>query len=156
MIITTKLMRPREENDQDSLACRLASKIEIDSNGCWIWTGSKSRLGYGCIHMGGRKGRVIEAHIVAYRFFAGEIPEGLELDHLCRNRACVNPDHLQPVTHQENMSRGAHAMKTHCIHGHEFTPENTYVNHGSRNCRTCVRRQGAAYRERQRANHTNA
>lgn len=85
------------------------------------------------------------AHRVAYEQARGPIPEGLELDHLCRNRACVNPDHLEPVTHRENLLRAdtfaaRHAAQTHCVNGHEFTPDNTYIRtrpEGGRECRAC-------------------
>jgi hypothetical protein len=102
-------------------------------------------------------GTTAAAHRVAYEMLVGTIPKGLDLDHICHNgsgcgggescphRRCVNPDHLEPVTHRENMLRGEtvaamHARKTHCIHGHEFTPENTRIKRdGSRNCRACDR-----------------
>ncbi len=79
------------------------------------------------------------AHREAYVETYGEIPDGLEIDHLCRTRSCVNPQHLEAVTHQENMARSLPAQKTHCINGHEFTPENTYRDprHQQRYCRVC-------------------
>ena len=85
------------------------------------------------------------AHRVVYEILVGPIPVGLELDHLCRNRACVNPDHLEPVTTRTNLLRGyspwaCRARQTHCKRGHEFTPENTYgTGDGRRYCRTCRR-----------------
>ncbi|WP_414654556.1 HNH endonuclease signature motif containing protein [Intrasporangium sp.] len=69
----------------------------------------------------------------------GPIPEGLVLDHLCRNRACCNPAHLEPVTIRENILRGEPANRTHCPHGHAYTPENTRIDNNMRSCRTCIR-----------------
>ena len=106
---------------------------------CWLWTAS-TRNGYGAYF---HAGQMTPAHRVAYEHLIGPIPEGLEIDHLCRVRACVNPAHLEPVTHQENQLRGPYiggkANQTHCIHGHEFTPGNTYIRpNGTRNCLTCI------------------
>ena len=108
---------------------------------CWLWTGALSN-GYGTF---GAKGKSWGAHRYSYLLVA-EIPEGLHLDHLCRVRNCVNPEHLEPVTCKENIHRGigmpfqVNAAKTHCDKGHEFTPENTtlaHVNGGGRKCKAC-------------------
>jgi hypothetical protein len=104
---------------------------------CWEWTGARERKGYG-------RFRSQPAHRWSYELLRGEIPEGLFLDHLCRNRACVNPWHLEPVTNRVNILRGVsfaaiNAHKTHCIRGHEFTPENTYMSTKGRNCRACMK-----------------
>lgn|SRR5215469_7516285 len=103
---------------------------------CWIWRGSL-RKGYGQI-----LGRM--AHKVIYEEMIGPVPNGLQLDHLCRNRNCVNPYHLEPVTARENLMRGktlaaANASKTACSRGHAFTEENTYWRKDrlGRNCRIC-------------------
>lgn len=114
---------------------------EPDANGCWPWRGRKNPKGYGqlAIH-----GAIEPAHRAVYELLVGPIPPERELDHLCRNRSCVNPAHLEPVSHRENTLRSptsptaVNARKTHCIHGHEFTPANTYVQTGGgRGCRAC-------------------
>lgn len=77
-------------------------------------------------------------HRFSYEHFVGPLADGFEIDHLCRNRGCVNPAHLEAVTRLENCRRGAYAQKTHCKHGHEFTPDNIYWNRGKhRQCRAC-------------------
>lgn len=121
---------------------RFWAKVEKTDH-CWLWHGAvSSYTGYGSI---GHNGKTCVAHRMAYLLVKGAIPDGLELDHLCRNRLCVNPDHLEPVTHLENMRRGALATRTHCIHGHEYTPENTYLAPaGGRRCRQCARLSGIA------------
>jgi hypothetical protein len=102
--------------------------------GCWTWTACILQNGYGGVRL---KGKLMRAHRVVYELLVGKIPDGLQLDHLCRNRKCVNPAHLEPVTQKENMRRGngacaINARKTHCKSGHEFTKENT-----RRRCRIC-------------------
>jgi hypothetical protein len=110
--------------------------------GCWEWAGSHDPQGYGQFRDGGR---LWKAHRFSYEWTIGPIPEGLQLDHLCRNRGCCNPDHLEPVTNAENARRGETGFhmrnRTHCKRGHPFTPENTYVipSTGSRSCRACRR-----------------
>lgn len=131
--------------------------LKVDTSGpCWLWTGARTGAGYGKLY---RNGRAVEAHRVAYELFVGPIPPGLDLDHLCRNRACVNPAHLEPVTRSVNLRRGAvgrsgataiNRGKTHCKRKHEFTPENTVVDRrGRRNCRIC-KRDAARQRYRDR------
>lgn len=117
---------------------------------CWLWTGKPVRNGYGRFYVGTQR---FVAHRMSYRIAKGNIPLDTEVDHLCRVTACVNPTHLEAVDHVTNVLRGlappaVHARKTHCIHGHEFTPENTqtHANHPTwRVCRTC-----SAMRRRER------
>lgn len=113
-------------------------------SGCWLWLAADNGAGYGMFYVrssGIRRG--ILAHRLAYELLVGPIPDGLQLDHLCRNTICVNPAHLEPVTPRENCRRGVsptaiNGRKTLCVHGHEFTPENTYVYpNGRRRCRAC-------------------
>lgn len=109
-------------------------------NGCWEWTGNITAKGYGLFTV--RPGpRTVSVHRFAYELVVGPIPEGLQLDHLCRNRKCVNPAHLEPVTNRENYMRSPRTgTETHCKRGHEFDSDNTYLRpNGSRVCRECRR-----------------
>jgi hypothetical protein len=116
-------------------------------NECWIWQGTKHTGGYGIIWAGptSRVGKMLRAHRVMWEMRNGPIPDGLECDHLCRNRACINPRHLALVTHQENTLRGMaptaiNARKTHCPGGHPYDDANTYTSpDGWRQCMTCRR-----------------
>lgn len=112
---------------------------------CWIWTGRRAGSGspYGNITTG--RTASVYAHRFSYELHRGEIPDGLEIDHLCFNTLCVNPDHLEAVTHRENMRRGRHfigekARQTHCVNGHPFDEQNTRRRkNGTRQCRACAR-----------------
>lgn len=119
------------------------AKVNQDGpNGCWVWQGRITPAGYGMIFY---KRRSFYSHRVSYELHKGAIPAGLHVDHLCRNRACCNPAHLEPVTCRENIHRSPiavaalNAEKTHCSRGHEFTEANTILEaRGQRSCRTCV------------------
>ena len=121
--------------------------MPVRGAGCWEWGGARSKAGYGQIRSGGR-GVLLYAHRVAYELARGPIPPGLVIDHLCRNRGCVNPDHLEVVTNGENLLRGdtfaaENARKTHCPYGHPYQGDNLYLTpkHGHRQCRICTRRR---------------
>jgi len=124
------------------------------SNFCWDWLGLKNERGYGRFWM---NGKLRKAHVVAYGWLIGRIPEGMELDHLCRNTSCVNPSHLQPVTHAENVRRGAspaakNQARAKCVNGHPFSGKNLYLYKGiHRHCRTCrATRSNRRWRETKR------
>ena len=123
---------------------RLLAKITVARHGCWMWQGCTDQFGYGRIG-GDRKS--LATHRVAYELFSGALIPGLVIDHLCRVRSCVNPDHLEQVTNEENLARGIYGAgpkKTHCINRHEFTAENTYIQpSGRRSCRACNRAAAA-------------
>lgn len=113
----------------------------VDASGdCWLWTGSRTGGGYGRVAISRRTSR--PAHRMVWQMLVGPIPEGYQLDHLCRNPSCVNPDHLEPVTPAENQRRSplVRSRRTHCPQGHEYTPENTVLSkRNQRSCRECVR-----------------
>lgn len=110
------------------------------ADGCWQWLGSIDKDGYGRY-----SGRM--AHRAMWEERRGPIPSGHQLDHRCRNRACVNPEHLEPVTRAVNMARGATANKTACKSGHQFNPENTYRRpSGHRDCKECIRQRARRYK----------
>lgn len=129
---------------------RLQPKIDFNAEGgCWVWNGGRlpEPEPYGRTNVGDKTWL---AHRLVYTLLVGEIPEGKQLDHLCGNQPCVNPLHLEPVTAQENTLRAPHATatkhaaKTHCPHGHEYSPENTWMipqawnrERFARVCRTC-------------------
>jgi hypothetical protein len=125
-----------------------ANVAEID--GCWLYQGALQANGYALVSLGRTAEGRDYLHRVTYRDAHGEIPAGMDIDHLCRNRACCNPEHLEAVSRRVNLLRGntitaANAAKTHCKRGHEFTEDNTRHDGRGRQCRTCDRiRRGRA------------
>lgn len=141
-------------------AHRLEAKIEPqdDADGCWFWMAAKNPHGYGVVKI---RQRNYLAHRAVYEHFVGPIPQGLQLDHLCRNRACVRPEHLEPVTSRENTMRGEGvsakcARKTHCPRGHAYDEKNTRMYRGIRYCRACVPHYGRINRARDVAREERA
>ena len=140
---------------RSTVAERFWSKVDLFTpSGCWLWTAATGRDGYGRFRALGRN---VLAHRFAYESLVGPIPDGLQIDHLCRVRACANPSHLEPVTQRENLLRGAggtnhYADKTECPQGHPYDEANTYnTPSGKRACRSCTRdnqrRRRAALKE---------
>lgn len=131
-----------------STSDRFWAKVSAVESGCWLWTACSTNR-YGQFTNSRRR---IGAHVWAWESVYGAVPDGLELDHLCRNRLCVRPDHLEAVTHRENLRRGLNGvLTTHCPQGHEYTSTNTYVTpRGHRVCRTCNRQAGRAYTAQKR------
>jgi hypothetical protein len=136
-----------------STLCRFLAKVELGSD-CWTWNGSQDGRGYGQMKLRGRS--PVKAHRVGYELLVGPIPEGLTLDHLCRNRACVNPDHLEPVTNRENTLRGmAPSVVTHrtgvCQRGHSMADAIIRPN-GTPTCRPCENERQRRYYAEGKAN----
>jgi hypothetical protein len=127
------------DNGDGKLPQRVIDKISVDSDGCWNWTASLTADGYGHLWW---QGTMTTAHRTVYELTAGALPDGMVLDHLCRNRRCVNPDHMRVVTRKQNSLENSesvtavNAAKTHCHHGHAL--DMTYPD-GRRWCRTCKR-----------------
>jgi hypothetical protein len=141
-----------------SVQNRIRTNSTLDAGtGCWMWSSKVGRDGYGLIELrgpaGGRSSRHWRvAHRVAFEAFVGLVPSGLELDHTCRVRSCVNPDHLEPVTHAENVRRAKpYGLTASCRRGHSFTLENTRTSGARRVCRQCEAIRSADYRARRRA-----
>lgn len=145
---------------QVTLLQRFWEHVDKAQDGCWNWTGWLRSTGYGRFYEGKRSWL---AHRFSYTVFVGPIPSGLNIDHLCRNRSCVNPAHLEPVTQQENLKRGigtypatvasvkAKRARTNCQHGHEYTPKNTRLTKaGTRVCRACHRDYERKYAARRK------
>jgi hypothetical protein len=121
---------------------RIAQYVVESDSGCWVWTGYKYGNGYSAISW---RGKQVLGHRLAYEELVGPIPAGLVIDHLCCVKACINPQHLEPVTSGENTRR---AMRSHCVNGHEFDAENTWLHRGKRYCRKCRRNRNQARKEK--------
>jgi len=136
------------------VAERIAALVSKDENGCWNWTGYIHANGYGCFSIGGRN---TNAHRASYLEFVGSIPHGYDIDHLCRNRRCCNPDHLEAVTRAENLRRAprpVYVLKTHCVHGHPYDEANTGWRKdrpGKRYCRACSIKSASQQRKQKAA-----
>lgn len=139
----------------DSLPERFWAKVE-KTDGCWEWRGWRTPKGYGGFRLSGRDQY---AHRVSYEASIGPIPDGLVIDHLCRNSGCVNPAHLEAVTQKENLRRGLFApgkrggdkhnrLKTHCPKGHEYAGHNLIEYRGRRYCRSCMAVASARARQK--------
>lgn len=135
---------------------RLLAKIFDDQEtGCWVFFAARQPTGYGQMWNGKRQE---QAHRISYRIYVGEIPEGCEIDHICRNRSCVNPEHLRAVSHRENMRvsntvMGRNAAKMFCKRGHPFEGRNLFITKtGARQCRTCINMHARNAKARRRAN----
>ena len=143
------------QNFDWSVTEKMLSKIEIiPESGCWVWMGATNLRGYGQVKRGFRgKKKIKGVHRIFYEHYVGPIPEGLEIDHLCRERTCVFPKHLKAVDHDENIRRGTHNNQyknaSHCIYGHPFSGENLYIQpNGERTCRICRKRISSEYDQR--------
>ncbi len=126
---------------------RFQAKWRLDeTTGCHVWTATTVGGAYGLFYVNERK-RQILAHRFAYERSKGPIPVGLHIDHLCRNKSCVNPEHLEAVTHQENHRRVVWKVKTHCKRGHALTGDNVYVRpkDKGRRCKACDRLSSKAW-----------
>ena len=145
---------------------RIWSKVQV-TDGCWEWLGSHQAGGYAQCGIGSQRAGTRSmgvVHRAVYQMVVGPIPSGLSLDHLCRNRGCVNPFHLEPIPIKVNILRGngwggRHKRKTHCPAGHPYTGSNLYTLYtgsrdGHRFCRTCDREKHRRQRERDRPRRT--
>lgn len=137
---------------------RLLARTLAGPGGCLLWQGALTPNGYGTLSRGTAPNRTRWlAHRYAYTLAVGPVPTGLDLDHLCRVRACINPEHLEPVTRRENLLRGQtinaiRAAQTSCVNGHPFDEANTARRpDGTRRCRACHREQERRRHERRRA-----
>lgn len=137
-------MRPAERPSKVTVDVErfMRHVVPVPESGCWLWIGEWNDGGYGRLWI---RGKNHQAHRLSYELHKGPIPDGLTIDHLCRVRCCVNPDHLEPVTMRENTLRGTgptalNVFKTSCPAGHLYTPDNTRIDaRGRRSCRECAK-----------------
>lgn len=147
----TRLLASSGNYPQDTLD-RLLSRVRSQPNGCWMWTGSLTDEGYGQIHFWINKRKITRrVSRVSFEIFIRTLGKREIPDHLCRNRGCINPTHMEPVSNRTNVLRGVgptarNARKTHCKRGHAFTPENTYTTQNMRHCRKCRAARMRTYR----------
>lgn len=148
------LTRIRTDTSLRERLLALADATSLDA--CWPWRGAKTTKKYGKFSIGGK---IYQAHRISYLVFIGPVPDGLVIDHLCRNRSCINPRHMEAVSSRENTLRGygpagLNSKKTHCPQGHPYSDENTRIlpRKGGRRCKACASIQsiegGRRYRER--------
>lgn len=138
----------RPKPTYEELVARFTARVRLTPGPlptpCLLWTGALNRKGYASFHV-----RPFgTAHVWAYITLVGPVPEGHELDHLCKRRHCVNHTHLEPVTHAVNVARGTRAQKTHCDKGHPLAGDNLKTSKGHRSCRTCQNAYLKRYRQR--------
>ncbi len=125
------------------------SRYEVQKDGCWNWLPALNNSGYGCF-------KLTSSHRASYEIHIGPIPDGLDIDHLCRNRKCVNSDHLEVVTRRENLVRGntiiaRNVRQTHCTKGHPYSGKNLSIHRdGSRRCRVCNAEKSRQWRDKKR------
>ncbi len=119
---------------------RFLSKVQVGGNDCWTWTG-RLEDGYGQFHF---QNRTVRAHRWAYEHWVNPIPDGMQIDHICRKPSCVNPEHLRLATPKANSAYRS-AQVTECPHGHPYDDANTLVSSGRRHCRTCMRARAKAH-----------
>ena len=156
MCYTKSMSRGAPFRERIPIMDRFWSKVH-KTDFCWVWTAFINPDGYGIFGIGSRTDgsrRIIHAHRWIYLQTYGSIPDGYEIDHLCKNRACVRPDHLEAVSHKVNSQRADlsgngewQRIKTHCPQGHPYTPENTHTYRGMKKCRTCDKLRHQAKRK---------
>lgn len=132
----------------EALPPRFWAKVEEDDRGCWVWQAAVKGHGYGSFHL---NGALRSAHRLVWENLVGPIPDGLTIDHLCRNKLCVNPAHLEPVTAAENLRR-RYREQTHCLRGHLLAGANLSIKtNGTRRCKACHNARNRARRLAERA-----